>query len=223
MKKEQVIKILKVAVITTFIMFACEVIFSLPAVNTFFTNLILNSNGVVAYAVIFAIMFLQVVALNIPAYVVLMASAKTGMDILSFPYISVVLSAYMLGCVVAYFIGRKFGIKAIKWCAGSDEDFTKWSNVLNSKGKWWYFASVILPIFPDDLLCIVAGSVKFNFKFYFFANLIGRGVGLIAMLLTLKLITIGTNSFPWMIIIWAVALIAEIITLKVLELKKKSD
>ena len=112
-------------------------------------------------------MFLQVTILNIPAYVILSACASIGVEILSFKYILVVLSAYMLGCVLAYYLGFKFGKKAVKWCAGNDEDYDKWSEFLNKKGKWWYFMTVVFPMFPDDILCLVAGAMKFNFIWYF--------------------------------------------------------
>ena len=69
-----------------------------------------------------------------------------------------------------------------------------------------------MPLFPDDLLCLVAGSVKLNFGFYTIANAIGRSIGLVAMILAIKLVgLIGGNGFPFMIIAWAVALVIEIV------------
>jgi uncharacterized membrane protein YdjX (TVP38/TMEM64 family) len=156
-------------------------------------------------------MFLQVTILNIPAYIILSASVSIGINTLSITYILVVISAYMAGCILAYWLGRKFGTKAIKWCAGSEEDYNKWSNVINNKGKWFYLITVLLPMFPDDILCLVAGSVRFNFKFYVIANLIGRTIGLVTMLLAMKILGIGGGGFPFMIIVWAVALIGEFI------------
>ena len=223
MKKEQIIKLLKVFLVGTVIMLIAEIIFSIPQINNFFSDLVINSNGWVVYLVIWLIMFAQVTILNIPAYVILVASINSGINVLSWQYLLIVISAYMVGCILAYFLGKWFGIKAVKWCAGSEEDFEKWCNIINKKGKWWYFATVILPFFSDDLLCIVAGSIKFNFIFYFFANLIGRSVGLITMLLTLKLIGNIGGGFPFMIIVWAVALIAEFIALIILNKKGASE
>ena len=223
MKKEQIIKLLKVFLVGTAIMLITEIIFSIPQINNFFSDLVINSNGWVVYLVIWLIMFAQVTILNIPAYVILVASINSGIGVLGWQYLLTVISAYMTGCILAYFLGKWFGIKAVKWCAGSKEDFEKWCNIINKKGKWWYFATVILPIFPDDLLCIVAGSVKFNFLFYFFSNLIGRSVGLITMLLTLKLIGNIGGGFPFMIIVWGIALIAEFIALIILNKKGASE
>lgn len=223
MKKEQIIKILDIAIIMTVIILGIEIIFSIPGVNNWFSSLITSSNGWVVYVVIWIIMFLQTTILNIPAYVVLSASISVGINTLSFLYIVVVLSAYIVGCLFAYFIGYKFGKKAVKWCAGSDEDYDKWSNVLNAKGKWWYFITVLFPLFPDDILCLVAGAVKFNFSFYVISNIIGRGIGLITMLLFLELLGSVGGDFPYMVIVWAVVLLIEIIVYFVLKKKENKE
>lgn len=219
MNREQIYKILKVCLVATALMLVFEIIFSLDVINNFFTNLITTSNGIVVYLIIWLIMFLQVTILNIPAYVVLSASMSVGMSVLSWEYLLTVISAYMCGCILAYWLGRWFGVKAVKWCAGSQEDFEKWSAFINQKGKWWYFLTILLPVFPDDLLCLVAGSTKFKFGTYCLFNFIGRSVGLITMLLVLKLIGMMGGGFPFMIIVWAVALIVEIVALAVIKKK----
>lgn len=209
MSISQKTRLLKVLIITTLIIIFFEVLFDIPAINAFFNNLITNSNNWYLL-IVWIIMFLQCTILNIPAYVVLSASVDIGINTLSFSFIGVVLSAYMCGCLLSYFIGYKFGAKAVKWCAGSQEDYDKWSNTLNTKGKWWYFITVIFPLFPDDILCIVAGSVKFDFKFYVIMNLIGRGIGLVCMIIFLQYVTFG-GGFNWMLVLWCVLLIVEIV------------
>ena len=211
MSRQQIDKLLKVAIVATFIMLVCEIIFAIPTVINFFSDWIKSSSGIYIYAIIWFIMFAQCTVLNIPAYVVLSASVSIGIKTLSWEFLLTVITAYMAGCILAYWLGRIFGTKATKWCAGSEEEFEKWSNYLNTKGKWWYFLTVMLPLFPDDLLCIVAGSVKFNFGFYTLVNLIGRSVGLVTMVVTLELIgKIGGGNFPFMILVWAVALVLEL-------------
>jgi uncharacterized membrane protein YdjX (TVP38/TMEM64 family) len=209
--------------IATLIILILESVFSIPAVKDWFNDIITNSSGIVVYIVIWLIMFLQVTILNVPAYVILSASIVVGIETLSFVYIAVVMSAYMCGCILAYWIGRKFGAKAVKWCAGSEDDYKKWSTALNSKGKWWYLVTVVFPMFPDDILCMVAGAMKFDFKFYVFANFIGRTIGLVTALLTLNLLNMGDSTFPYMIIVWAVALIAEFVIYLVLKKKEKKN
>ena len=215
MNKQQLIKILKVSMIATAIMLGFEILFSFDVITNWFGELITKS-GDWAYLVIWIIMFLQTNILSIPAYVILSACVSIGINTIGWEFILITISAYMCGCLLAYWLGFKFGKKAVKWCAGSEEDYNKWCDVLNEKGKWWYLITVLFPFFPDDLLCIVAGSVKFNFWFYFFSNLIGRTIGLITMLYTLKLIGMIGGGFPFMIIVWGVALLIEIIIYLVL-------
>ena len=222
MKKDQIIRLLKVALVTTAILLIFEGIFSIPAINNFFIGLISGSSGWLAYLFVWLIMFLQVTILNIPAYSVLAACTSIGMKTLDIIFISVVLSAYMVGCILAYWLGRWFGKRAVKWCAGSEEDYDKWSSVLNSKGKIWYFLTVLFPFFPDDILCLVAGAVKFNFGLYTIMNFVGRGIGLVTTILTLGLINKVSDGFPIMVIVWAVALIAELVGYIILSKKDKS-
>lgn len=220
MNKQQIYKLLKVALVMTVIMLVFEAIFSLSVVSNFFSGLITHTNGWLVYIVIWTIMFLQVTILNIPAYTILSASLSIGLDILSVTYITVTISAYMAGCILAYWLGRKFGTKALKWCAGSEEDYNKWSTIINTKGKWVYFITVLFPLFPDDLLCIVAGSVKFDFVLYIVFNIVGRTIGLVVMCVALEFIGLSTGSFPIMVIVWALVVIVEIITILIIKRRK---
>ena len=217
MKREQILKFLKLGIITTIFLIAIEVIFLIPAVDNFFKSWVENSTGWVLWVVLWILFFLQTNIINIPAVSLLQISVHSGLEVLSWQYIVMVMTAYMAGCSLSYWLGRWFGSKAVKWVAGSEEDFSKWSNFINEKGKIWYLATVIFPLFPDDILCIIAGSLKMNFGFYTIANLIGRGIGLITMLVVLKYIGVASGSIPFMLIIWCIGLIAEIIAYFILK------
>lgn len=211
MKKEQIIKFLKLGIIVTLFLIGIEIIFMLPGVTEFFENWVTNSNGWIVWLVLWILFFLQCNILNIPAVSLLQISVHIGINVLTWQYILLVMTAYMSGCILSYWLGRWFGSKAVKWVAGSEEDFTKWSTFINKKGKIWYLLTVLLPIFPDDILCIIAGSLKMDFGFYTLSNLIGRGIGLITMLVVLKYINIASSSIPFMLIVWCIGLVAELI------------
>lgn len=223
MNKQQMYKLLKVTLVMTLIMLLCEIIFTIPTINNFFSALIFKTKGWIVYVIIWLIMFLQVTILNIPAYVILSACLSIGLNILSVEYIAITISAYMFGCILAYYIGRKFGVKALKWCAGSEEDYNKWSTTINTKGKWFYFLTVLFPLFPDDLLCIIAGSTKFNFRQYVIFNFVGRTIGLITMCVILKFIGMTSSSFPFMILVWSIAIIIELILILIIKRKMKNE
>ena len=220
MNKEQILRALKVLIIMTVFLYVLECIFLIPGVTEFFTNWFNGANGWTLYLIVAILMFLQGTILNIPAVTILELSILAGINTLSILYISVVMIAYMLACIVSYWLGRKFGVKAVKWIAGDEQEFGKWSNYINKKGKWWYLITVLLPIFPDDLLCIVAGSVKLNFVFYTLANLIGRTIGLVTMLLTLKFVGHIGGDFPIMLIVWLVGLVIELIAYGIIKNKR---
>ena len=235
MNREQVVKILRVALVATLVMFLFEVLFAIPGVTTSISNWVQGiEQRWLLWIALWVIMFVQVCFIPIPAYIVLNAAMyaqiiNPTLGLLPmfgtadcWIFVAVVLSAYMAGAVVAYFMGWKWGKKAVKWCAGSEDEYDKWAEVLNKKGKWWYGASVILPIFPDDLLCLVAGSVKFNFSFFFWSNLIGRGAGLICMIGALAIMqSANGGGIPWTLIGWGVALLAIFITERILSYKNK--
>jgi len=227
---------MKVMIIAIFLMFLFEILFmdQLP-ISSWLESWIttLGDDKWLLGIIIWLIMFIQVCLIPIPAVIVLNAAIASGIiakDISTFLtwncwwFILIVLSAYIIGAMVAYFIGLKWGKRAVKWCAGSDEDYKKWSNLLNEKGKWWYAASVFLPIFPDDLLCLVAGSTKFNFSFFFWINLIGRGIGLVAMLFSLVLLS-STNSggFPFTVVAWGIIFIIAIIAYLIIQKQIKNE
>lgn len=229
MKIKQVYNILKVSLIAVVVLFLFELLFTFDAITDAISNLIINTPDVVVYLVIWLIMIIQVTLIPIPVYVIVNACVVIPSIDLSITtskgwlLIFIIMSAYMIGAILAYLVGYKFGSKAVKWCAGTEEDYNKWVNVFNSKGKWYYAITVLLPVFPDDLLCFVAGGVKLKFWFYILANFVGRFIGLIAMILSLELLHMGVggNGFPVALLAWGIILIAIIISLLVIKTKLK--
>lgn len=233
MNTKQIYNILKIALFCTLFLFAFELLFSFETVNQWVASLIENSTSIaIALIIVWVIMFLQVWLVPVPAYVVLLAATHTALissgflviganDILFF---CVTLSAYIIGFIIAYLIGYKWGQKALIWAAGSKQDYEKWSILLTTKGKWWYALTVLLPFFPDDFLCFVAGSVKLNFKFYFIVNSTCRAIGLICMMEALKFMgTWNASGFPVTALIWGIVLLAIIIALIILKIKLKAQ
>ena len=103
-------------------------------------------------------------------------------------------SACLCGCILAYILGRWGGNKIVKWIAGDEIEFNKWCTLLNGKkGKLLYAITVFFPLFPDDLISIVVGSLKMNFLSYVAINFTGKLVGSFSLLLFMRLPVI--NSF----------------------------
>ena len=108
----------------------------------------------------------------------------------------------------------------MKWIASSEEEYDKWKALLDGKGKWFYFLTVLLPVFPDDILCLVCGSLRMNFGAFFLSNLVGRSVGLIVMMSALTVIKNVSAGFPWAAVAWALTLVAAIAGTLLLKFRK---
>lgn len=200
-KIEQIHKFLRVVIICMIFMVLSEAIFEIPAVANFFgEGLLEGQTGWLVYVIIWLVMFAQVAIIPIPALPILVACSNipklvardgTILGLFSFEtlgFLALVVSASLVGAITAYWIGRTLGRPAVKWVAGSDEDYKKWSKKLNTKtGKWIYAGTVLLPIFPDDLISFVVGSVKMNFGFYVIVNAICKTIGLFTMLLFMRI------------------------------------
>ena len=139
-------------------------------------KVILSSAGFWSYAVFAVMQFLQVSIIPMPA------SVSTIVGVICFgPWIAfgISLLAIFLGSIVAYIFGRVFGSKIIYWIVGKErgEEFCK----LLLRGKWAFFVMMLLPLFPDDILCLVAGACGMNFRFFLVTNLITRTIGIFCL------------------------------------------
>lgn len=112
----------------------------------------------------------QVVFLPIPAAVtILIGVAIYG------PWISFLLSlaGTYIGSIICFWLGKCFGKKLVAWMIGKDSA-EKYAKMLNDKGKWIFALMLLFPFFPDDTLCLVAGSTTMTWKFFLTAMIIAR-------------------------------------------------
>lgn len=111
------------------------------------------SFGPFAVFVFIAIQFLQVVLIPIPGTVTTLGGA-----IMFGPFWGAVYSyiGIVLGSVTAFLIGRIFGYKLVSWIVGKDQ-LKKGMEMIKNKSKVMFTLMFLLPFFPDDLICFVAG------------------------------------------------------------------
>ena len=133
---------------------------------------IINGTGAWGMLVFFLLQVLQIVILPLPAVVCYVPGAQIWG-----PLVATLLASagVLVGSVIAYFIGRIWGKKAVIWIAGK-ETTEKYSAIFGKKGKVIFVLMQILPFFPDDILCMVAGLTSMNFLFFFVSILIVRPV-----------------------------------------------
>lgn len=143
--------------------------------------------------------FLQVVLLPVPGSVsVAVGVAMFGpLKCAIYSFIGIV-----LGSIAAFAIGRWVGYKAVCWIVGQDT-LDKWLKKL--KGKDYLILSLmfLLPLFPDDVLCFVAGLSSMTWPFFVVMIIITRLIGVFSTAYSFELIPFNTW---WGLLIWALLL-----------------
>ena len=135
---------------------------------------IVESGGVFSFLIFMIFQILQTTILQIPAFFVTVAGALIFGRFQAFimSYIAV-----MIGSVIMFWIGRKAGKKFLNWLVG-EQDAIKWKEKL-SHGKYLFLLMMLFPLFPDDILCVVAGMTTMSFSFFFWTNVLARGIGIL--------------------------------------------
>lgn len=241
LKPENLKKILKIVILTVSILFTVEAVMSIPAVSGFFEQWLLDSSAntgtikIGIYLTVMTITFLQVLPMfNMPMLPIILllwrldwlvtgspGGGQTGFanfELIFRPETLIlslfILAGFMLGVIFNYYLGYLLGEKAYKWMNDGDlEGYDEWSQKFNGKtGRWIYFGTIVLPIFPDDLLIILAGSSKMNFKFVVLANAVGRYIGLITMMMFAPILSSAPGSeFPYMVAVYGGILLISLL------------
>ena len=173
---------------------------------------IIKGFGIWGYLVYFLIQVLQVVVLPLPAAVCYIPGSLIWGPLTA----TLIASAGVItGSVIAYLLGKFCGKPVVVWIAGR-ETTEKYTNILSKRGKGLFLIMQILPFFPDDIICIVAGLTCMNFAF-FTATIVLVRPAIIAMYCYLGSGTIIPFS-GWGIPVW-IAIFAVCITLAVLSFK----
>lgn len=118
--------------------------------------------------------FLQVTFIPIPSTITTLAGVLVYGPLQS-AFLS--LSGILLGSVLAFWMGRQFGRKLVVFMVGQ-ETCDKWRKFLTN-AKYSFVIMMFLPIFPDDILCLVAGLTDMSWAFFVVTNLISRPIGIL--------------------------------------------
>lgn len=106
-------------------------------------------------------------------------------------FLGVMTSSFMM-----YFLGRFGGYKICKKLLG-EEDCERASNLLNDKGVVFFPLMMLFPVFPDDALVMVAGTLKMSLKWFLPSIIIGRGIGIATIIFGLGSIPYDKFTTPW--------------------------
>lgn len=113
--------------------------------------------------IFFLLVLLQVVILPLPAGLFDIGGALLFGSLPSFLLSS---SASIIGSMINFILGRFFGKKILHWLAGQEKT-EKYTALLSERGKSYFIIMMLLPGFPDDLLCMAAGLTDMTYWHFF--------------------------------------------------------
>lgn len=133
--------------------------------------------GAYGYVIFILLQLFQVIILPAPGFIFYLAGTAIYGPTVAFiiSYISVV-----VGSVISFYIGRLCGKPVVYWCVGKEQT-EKYLKLLGTKGNVLFIIMQVLPFFPDDILCMVAGLTKMSFKFFLLVMILVRPIYIAAV------------------------------------------
>ena len=148
--------------------------------------------------------FLQVVVLPIPSIV----STAAGVALFgAFQTTVFSLIGILLGSFVAFLIGRKLGYKAVVWMVGK-ETLDKWQTKLKGKDNLFLTLMFLLPFFPDDVLCFIAGLSSMSTGYFLLMILVSRVLAVTTTCYSIDFIPLNTW---WGVLLWSFFIVGIVV------------
>lgn len=197
--------ILSIVIIAYSIMYKYDLLYIFSSVTSL-KNYILSTKekGVFIYILL---QLLQVVFLPIPASIICIVGSLIYGPLLGALYCTI---GVLIGSYISFTIGRVFGYRLVSWIVGK-ENTDKYSEIIRKRGGFFLGLAFLLPMFPDDILCFIAGVTKMSWKTFFLITFITRPIGVICMAIFGSGYVIpfsGWGIYAWIaILIVAVALV----------------
>ena len=108
----------------------------------------------------------------------------------------------MVSSLIMYLLGR-FG--RYKLCVKllGEEDCNKSLDLLETKSTIFFPLMMLFPVFPDDALVMIAGTMKMKLRYFIPSILLGRGFGVFTIVFGFSLIPFDkfTTPYDWIVFI----------------------
>lgn len=158
-----------------FILYKTNLLDSFSSVNGLKQFILSTGNwGIFTYI---SIQCAQVVFLPVPAAIICIVGSLIYGPFLGGLYCSI---GVIIGSYISFFIGKTFGHRIVSWIVG-EEITNKYSQLISNRGGFFLIIAFLLPMFPDDILCLIAGITNINIKSFLLITLITRPIGVICM------------------------------------------
>ena len=168
--------------------------------------------GIISYIVI---NLLQCIVIPVPTTLTVLVGTAIYGPFIAFLYATI---GVILGSSIAFLIGRYCSRPTINWVFG-EAKVEKYQNMLNKRAGMILFLTLVLPFFPDDIICMMAGISDIKYIKFLGISIIARGIGLatISFFGSGKIIPFTT---PWGIATWLLIGIA-VISMLIIAIKKR--
>lgn len=114
----------------------------------------------------------------------------------------------ILSSTAMFFAGKYGGRKLCEKIVGKD-DCNRASELLNKKGITYFPIMMLFPMFPDDALVMIAGTLNMSLKWFFPSIIIGRGIGVACIIFGIGGVPYEKFTTPlhWILFVLAVVIV----------------
>lgn len=128
--------------------------------------------GVAGPVILTSFQAIQVIIPMLPGYLGCAAGAVSFGTAVGFICNYIGISA---GSIIAFFLAQKYGTGFVE-SLFSERQYMKWKNRIEGKKSYdaFLFLAMLLPLFPDDLLCYFSGIMKMNTKRFVWIVILGK-------------------------------------------------
>jgi len=137
----------------------------------------------------------------------------------------------MISSATMYILGRYGGYKLCTKLLG-EEDCAKALDLLRNKGTVYFPLMMMFPIFPDDALVMVAGTLRMSLLWFIPSIVIGRGIGIATIVFGFSIVPFDkfTSIWHWVgfilvcaILLFIVFYLAHLFNKKLEQMKHHND
>ena len=105
-------------------------------------------------------------------------------------------ASVIISSATMYTVGRFGGYKICAALLG-EEDCEKSLGLLRDKGSVFFPFMMMFPIFPDDALVMIAGTIKMSLGWFIPSIIFGRGIGIATIIFGLSIVPFDKFTTVW--------------------------
>lgn len=153
-----------------------------------------------SYAGIFLFVLLQIVCTTVLCFLpgTTMMFIVLGQTLFPDPIKAflIVFAGVVVSSTAMYLTGRFGGYKLCVKMLGQ-EDCDRSTELLRNKGTVFFPLMMLFPLFPDDALVMISGTLKMKLSWFFPSIIVGRGVGIATIIFGLSIVPFEKFTEPW--------------------------